>query len=168
VAANRWPGRDSADLSSWRALRSGLLGACLIAICACLSETAVAKTWSRPTRPVILSLAYRRFRPIAAPRSFYGLRVIAKQPHGQIIEVDYQEIDKRGGAHGVGGDATARYGLGGRRDGRLEVFYLLVATKLAAGMHRIRVIVYGSPGKHASVRSSSRIFVLHVVRSKRA
>src|ERR1700727_2349831 len=43
-------------------------------------------------RPLLLSLRYGRFRPSGAPHSYFALRLRARQPRGQILEVRYVEL----------------------------------------------------------------------------
>lgn len=122
----------------------------------------VSKPRSTP-RPVFLSLTYGRFRPAGATKSYFAFRLRAREARGQVVEVDFQEIDRRGAPVGVGGDALSRCGIGGRHSGGIETFYLPVAQKLKAGTHRVRVVAYGSACVRGRPRRSSQhIFIFNV------
>lgn len=128
-----------------------------------LAANASAASSARARRPIIISVTYGRFQPAGSPRSYFALRLRAREPRGQIVEADYQEIDNRGIADGIGGNGAAPCGLGGQRNGRVETKFLLLTRRLRAGRHRIRVVVYGGICvKDTFLRSSSRIVTIQV------
>jgi hypothetical protein len=125
------------------------------------SAGAMLPPTTRVPHPVALQLTYGRFDLSKSWRSGFALRLQARQPRGQIVEIHYQELNNRDEANGVGGDALSRCGLGGRRNGRIETFWLPLAKALGPGRHCIRITVYGSLCRdHSRVRSSSRLFTL--------
>ncbi|HEY5427770.1 MAG TPA: hypothetical protein VIK04_01525 [Solirubrobacteraceae bacterium] len=112
--------------------------------------------------PQLLSLAYGRLvqRGVPAP----GLRLTAREPHGQLVEIAFQEIHQ-GIAGGVGGVLGERCGSHRRRNGRVEVSYAPLGQPLSRGTHQIRVVAYGSRCTRGSrAASSARTFTVHVRR----
>lgn len=120
---------------------------------------------ARIPRPAILSLVYGRFRPLGSPQAYLAFRLRVRQKHGQVVEITYQEVNKGGIPSGFLGDVQSRCGIGGRRSGTIETFYLPV-ERLRFGVHRIRVVAYGSLcAKNRATRSSTRVFVVEARRS---
>ena len=114
--------------------------------------------------PQLLSLSYGRFAELGTPAPAPGLRLKARDPHGQVVEIAYQEF-RKGIANGVGGAFGERCGSHRRRNGRLEVSYAPLAQPLSRGTHEIRVVAYGSRCTRGSRAASSvRTFVIHVRR----
>jgi hypothetical protein len=109
-------------------------------------------------RPSITSLAYGRFRPQGAPRSYLALKLVAAERGGQIIETEIREVPS-----GMGADGDSACGLGGRRNGRQETFFLPLQHALSPGRHRIRVTVIASACTQSTATSkSTKLFTLQV------
>jgi hypothetical protein len=79
----------------------------------------------------------------AATSSSPGLRLRAREPQGQVVEVAFQEI-RRGIANGVGGAFGERCQSHGRPNGAVEVSDIPLGQALSRGIHEIRVVAYGS------------------------
>jgi hypothetical protein len=110
--------------------------------------------------PKLLSLRYGRFRPQGAPHSYIALRLRVRVRGGQVVETDFHELPS-----GFKADGLSRCGIGGRKNGGVETFFMPVdsSSRLGRGVHRIRVAVRASSckrnGAHAS---SSRTFKVRV------
>lgn len=117
-----------------------------------------------PAPPQLLSLTYDHVAVPGRTRPVPALRLRAREPRGQVVDVAFQEL--RGGlGNGVGGADSQRCGLAGRRNGRIEVSELTLAQSLSRGTHEIRVVAFGSrcDESHA-VTSSARTFTVRVKR----
>ena len=112
--------------------------------------------------PQLMSLAYGRFAELGPGHPAPGLRLKAREPRGQVVEVAFQEV-RKGIANGVGGAIGERCGSHGRRNGRVDVTYLPLGQSLSRGTHEIRIVAYGSRCAQGSpVASSVRTFTVHV------
>jgi hypothetical protein len=114
--------------------------------------------------PQLRALSYGLFQPPGAPRPYLALRLTARDPKGQIINIAFQEV-RNGVGNGIGGDAVSRCGIGGRSNGGDEISYLPLGESLSRGTHHVRVVAYGSScRKGAVVTSSARTFTVRVTR----
>lgn len=108
-------------------------------------------------KPRVLSLRYGRFRAAGASHPYTALQIRARDPNGQIVSEDYQQLDPPGGA----AHADSGCGLGGKRNGGVETF--TIAIKLRPGRYRFRVSVQSSPCGHPGrPGSASRTFPILV------
>jgi hypothetical protein len=139
-----------------------LAPAIVISLGAAVASAHTAAPRAATAPPQLLALAYGRFQPPGAPQPHPALRLTAREPNGQIIDVAFQEL-RNGLANGVGGDFDGRCGIGGRRNGDVEISYLPLAQPLSRGTHHLRVVAYGSRcEKNRAVTSSARTFTVHV------
>jgi hypothetical protein len=112
----------------------------------------------RLKRPELLSLKYGRFRPRGAPQPYFALKLTARVPGGQVVELQY--CDERSGQCAI---ADGGCGLGGRKNGGVETFYIPAMPRLAEGVHRVHVtVVASSCNRGNETRQASRAFRLVV------
>lgn len=101
--------------------------------------------------PRLISLTYGRYRPQGALHSYLALRLTALEPHGQIVGTQFS-ASRGETAIGDGG-----CGLGGRRSGQVETFY--IPFKLSSGVHEVTVTAVGSTcTSSAKTRTATRTF----------
>jgi hypothetical protein len=86
--------------------------------------------------PRLISLTYGRYRPQGAPHPYLALRLKVLEPHGQVVGTQFETP---GGQAAV---ADGGCGIGGRRNGQVEIFYM--PFKLSAGLHEVTVTATGS------------------------
>jgi hypothetical protein len=133
-----------------------------ISLGAAVASAPAAAPRAATAPPRLLALGYGRFAPPGTPRPSPALRLTARQPKGQIIDIAFQEL-RNGLANGVGGDVDGRCGMAGRKNGDVEIRYLPLAQSLSRGTHYFRVVAYGSHCQmHSAVTSSARTFTVHV------
>jgi hypothetical protein len=112
--------------------------------------------------PKLLSLSYGRYANQTGSRPSPGLRLRAREPRGQVVEVVFQELH-HGIADGVGGVGRERCERRGHHSGSVQVTDMLLGQPLSRGTHEIRVIAYGSRCTADSlVVSAVRTFTIHV------
>ncbi len=123
------------------------------------SSRAVEWTAARhAARPRLLSLEYGRFRPQGAPRAYLALRLRVSERGGQVVETVFHELPS-----GFNADGLSRCGIGGRKSGRVETFFMPISPRLARGAHDFRVTAIGSSCKRGGATSSAtRTFKLSV------
>jgi hypothetical protein len=137
-----------------------LVTAIALAAAAASARPGAARAATPPPR--LMALSYGRFQPPGAPQAAPAFRLTARQANGQIINIAFQEVRNNVG-NGVGGDVSNRCGIGGRRNGDVEISYLPLAQTLTRGTHQIRIVAYGSAcRKGAGVTSSARTFTVRV------
>lgn len=150
----------SCTRSSRRARRSTLLGLITL-VAGCLGLTwgggftsaANASVHGHPAlaAPRLISLTYGRYRPPGAPHAYIALRLAALEPHGQIVGTQF----KISGGHVA--IADGRCGIGGRRNGQVETFY--IPFTLSRGIHEVTVTAAGSACTSSTkARTASRTF----------
>jgi hypothetical protein len=142
------------------------VAACLTPAIAISLGAAAASAHPAPKAPTpapqLMALSYGLFQPPGALQPSPAFRLTARQADGQIINIAFQEV-RHGVGNGLGGDTSDRCGIGGRRNGDLEISYLPLAETLSRGTHQIRVVAYGSAcRKRAVVTSSARTFTVRV------
>jgi hypothetical protein len=86
--------------------------------------------------PHLISLTYGRYRPRGAPHAYMALRLSALEPHGQIVTTQFGISDGRAVI------ADGGCGIGGRHNGKVEIFY--IPLKLSKGLHEVTVSAVGS------------------------
>lgn len=115
--------------------------------------------WGASDKPQIASVQYGKHRPPGAERSFYGLKVRARDPDGQIVSIDVAPIDASSTAPVQHADGAC--GLGGKTTGETETWYLPTG-RLQAGTHRYRVTVQSSSCDAANqLQSTTETFSVH-------
>jgi len=108
--------------------------------------------------PELLSLRYGRFRPGGAGHAYFAMKLRVYVRGGQVVETDFHELPS--GFNGVGDSAC---GIGGRKDGDVETFFVPVMPVFARGIHRVRVTaVASSCSARVATASASRTFRLTV------
>lgn len=101
--------------------------------------------------PHLISLTYGRYRPGGAPHAYLALRLTALEPHGQVVGAQF--VTSAG--HVAIGDGGC--GLGGRRNGQIETFYM--PLKLSSGVHKVAVTVVGAACTASTeTRTATRTF----------
>jgi hypothetical protein len=117
-----------------------------------------------PAPPQLLSLTYGQIRVRGHTRPVPELELRAREPHGQVVDVAFQEV-RDGFPNGLGGASGQSCGLGGRRNGHVEISHLPLAQSLSRGTHEIRVVAFGSRCDQGhTVTSSARTFTVRVRR----
>jgi hypothetical protein len=112
----------------------------------------------RFNRPQLLSLHYGRFRPHGAPRPYLALKLRARILGGQVVQTDF--YDRRSGFAAVG---DSECGIGGRKNGGVETFFMPVMARSARGAHRVRVTAIASScNRNRKTARASRTFRLFV------
>lgn len=113
-------------------------------------------TYRDPSGPRIVSVEYGRHQPPGSQWTFYGLKVRAQDPDGQIVSMDVVPVDGGSGSH-----ADGACGLGGKTTGEIETWYLPTG-RLEPGTYRYRVTV-GSSSCDAANRGqeTTAIFTVH-------
>lgn len=150
---------------SFERIRSLLIGLSLLAALVsgliwlgAISSVATASAHGEGSlrAPRLISLTYGRYRPPGAPHAYLALRLTALEPHGQVVDAQFETP----GAPTAVGDGAC--GLGGRRNGKISSFYM--PLKLRAGLHEVTVIATGSACTTSSTktRTTTRTFRITV------
>jgi hypothetical protein len=112
----------------------------------------------RLERPQILSLRYGRFQPLGAPHPYFALKLRVRVPGGQVLETQFLD----GRSH-FGAIADSRCGLGGHKNGGVEISYIPTMRRLVDGVQYVHVTVLASSCNRRNATSrASRTFRLVV------
>jgi hypothetical protein len=121
-----------------------------VAVSAGASTSGDTAKVARATRPQLLSLRYGRFRPKGAPHAYFALKLRVYERGGQVVETDFHELPS-----GFNADGSSGCGIGGRKSGRVETFFMPVSPPLAHGSHRVRVTAVGSSCRQGGAPAST-------------
>jgi hypothetical protein len=108
--------------------------------------------------PRPLSLSYGEYQPRGAPVPYLALRLKAVERAGQIVETSFDAFT------GAGATADSECGIGGRRNGQIEIFY--TPFTLRPGPQTVQITALGSACTEAKeTRTATRTFHIYVSRA---